>query len=92
MLIGPIWGDIPFRHDADIDPKTGLETTLKRLPFITPANVLGLPALALPMGVADGLATGIQIYAQRWREDVCLSTAEVIEAQVGRITPIDPRG
>lgn len=91
VLIGPTWADIPFLHDEDIDPENGLDTALGRVPFILPANVLGLPSLALPMGVADGLPTGIQIYGQRWREDVCLSTAETIEAQVGRITPIDPR-
>lgn len=91
VVIGPTWSEIPFLHDEDIDPDTGLDTTLRRTPFVLPGNVLGLPALAMPMGVADGLPTGIQIYAQRWRDDVCLLAAELIEAQVGRITPIDPR-
>lgn len=91
IIIGPIWADLPFPHDADLDPQTGLETTLQRLQFITPANLLGIPAVALPMGVTDGLPTGIQIYAERWREDVCLSTAEAIEATVGAVAPIDPR-
>lgn len=91
VVIGPIWADLPFLHDADLDPDTGVDTTLNRLQFITPANLLGIPAVALPMGVADGLPTGVQIYAERWREDVCLDTAEVIEAQVGSITPINPK-
>ncbi|MDZ7683909.1 MAG: amidase family protein [Gammaproteobacteria bacterium] len=72
VLIGPTWPDIPFLHDADIDPETGVETTLNRLQFITPGNLLGIPAVALPMGISEGLPTGIQIYADRWREDVCL--------------------
>ena len=90
IVIGPVWADLPFLHDEDVHPETGFETTLKRLQFITPANVLGLPSVALPMGVADGLPTGVQVYAERWREDVALEAAEVIEAAVGRITPIDP--
>lgn len=90
VLIGPTWADIPFLHDADIDPETGIDTTLNRLQFITPGNLLGIPAVALPMGVEEGLPTGVQIYADRWREDVCLDVAELLEAQVGRLTPIDP--
>jgi amidase len=91
LVIGPTWADLPFLHDADIDPDTGIETFQRRLQFITPANLLGLPAVALPMGVADGLPTGVQIYADRWREDLCLEAAGLIEARVGHITPIDPR-
>lgn len=90
VVIGPTWADLPFLHDADIDPESGVETTLKRLQFITPANLLGIPSVALPMGVADGLPTGVQIYADRWREDVCLDVAAAIEARVGRVAPIDP--
>jgi len=42
------------------------------------------------MGVADGLPTGVQIYADRWREDLCLLAAETIEAEIGQICPVDP--
>ena len=90
VVIGPTWADLPFLHDADLDPETGVETFRRRLQFITPGNLLGLPAVALPMGVADGLPTGVQIYADRWREDLCLEAASTIEARVGYITPIDP--
>ncbi|MEE4146590.1 MAG: amidase [Halieaceae bacterium] len=90
LVIGPTWADLPFLHDADIDPETGVETFQRRLQFITPGNLLGLPAVALPMAVVDGLPTGVQIYADRWREDLCLDAAGLIEARVGHITPIDP--
>jgi amidase len=90
LLIGPIWADLPFMHDEDLHPQTGFETTLNRLQFITPANLLGLPSVAVPTGVADGLPTGVQVYAERWREDVALDAAEVIERHLGRITPVDP--
>jgi amidase len=90
VTIGPTWADLPFLHDADLDPESGIEMTLKRLQFITPGNLLGIPSVALPMGVVDGLPTGVQVYAERWREDLCLEVASVIEARVGRITPIDP--
>ncbi|MCP5198755.1 MAG: indole acetimide hydrolase [Gammaproteobacteria bacterium] len=90
VVIGPTWTDLPFLHDADLDPVSGLDTTLGRLRFITPGNLLGLPAVALPMDVTDGLPSGVQIYAERWREDLCLEAASVIEAAVGTRAPIDP--
>lgn len=90
-VIGPTWGDLPFLHDADLDEATGVETLQKRLGFITPGNALGIPSIALPMGEQDGLATGIQIYADRWREDICFDAAAEIEQVVGHAMPIDPR-
>lgn len=90
VVIGPTWTQLPWPADADLDPETGVQLVLDTTRFITPANVLGLPAVALPTGVADGLPTGIQIYADLWREDLCLEAAEIIEAGVERPTPIDP--
>ena len=55
------------------------------------ASLLGLPALSVPTGVADALPTGVQLIASRFREDLILAAAEVIETSRDRITPIDPR-
>ena len=90
-MIGPTWTCTPWPADADLDPNTGLRTVEDTVRFITPGNALGLPSVALPMGVADGLPTGIQIYADRWREDLCLEAAGIVEAGVTCPTPIDPR-
>lgn len=90
IVIGPTWCDVQFEHDADIDPETGVATTLARLPFILPGNLLGIPGVAVPTGVADGLPTGVQVYADLWRDDLALDAAQVIEDALGTITPIDP--
>ncbi len=90
VAIGPTWTCLPWPVDADLRPEAGVQLTLATARFILPANVLGLPAVALPTGVADGLPTGIQIYADLWREDLCLDAAEIVEAGVETPTPIDP--
>lgn len=91
VAIGPTWACLPWPIDSDLAPgAAGLRTFIDTVPFITPGNVLGLPAVALPMGVDGGLACGIQIYADLYREDLCLHAAELIEAQVDAPTPIDP--
>ena len=90
VAIGPTWTRLPWPADADLDPETGLDLLVDTVRFITPGNVLGLPSVALPTGVADGLPTGVQIYADLWREDLCLEAAEIVEARVDASTPIDP--
>jgi len=54
------------------------------------APVLGIPALAVPVGTHGRLRPGVQILASRFREDLCLDAGEVIEAAEGIVTPIDP--
>jgi Asp-tRNA(Asn)/Glu-tRNA(Gln) amidotransferase A subunit family amidase len=63
---------------ADLDPQTGISLLLDTVKVITPGNVLGLPSVALPMGVVDKLPSVILIYADLWREDLCLEAAEII--------------
>jgi amidase len=89
VVVGPTWTRLPWPADADLEPG-GLELLVDTIRFITPGNALGLPSVALPTGTADGLPTGIQIYADLWREDLCLDAAEIVETGVGRPTPIDP--
>ncbi|MEZ5124766.1 MAG: amidase [Thermoleophilia bacterium] len=90
VVVGPTWTQLPWPVDADLDPETGVALTLATTRFILPANVLGLPAVALPMAVADGQPTGVQFYADLWREDLCLLAAETVESGVERCVPIDP--
>jgi len=92
VVVGPTWANDPFEHDADLDPDTGVDTSTDRLRFITPGNLLGLPSVCVPTGVtATGLAAGVQIYADKWREDLALEAAQAVEDRVGIITPTDPR-
>jgi len=53
--------------------------------------VLGLPAAVVPIGVADGLPTAVQLIGPRFREGWCLDAAAAIESRAGVQTPIDPR-
>jgi amidase len=50
---------------------------------LTAVPVLGLPALAVPTGIVDGLPMGVQLLAARFREDLCLAAGEAIEARAG---------
>ena len=90
VVIGPGWNNEPFLHGEDIMAGKQVATLNDRLSFIVPANALGLPVVALANGVADGLPVGVQVYADHWREDLCLTAAAIVEAASTPITPIDP--
>ena len=90
VVIGPTWTQLPWPVDADLAAGTGLALLHNTTKFITPGNVLGFPSVALPMDVVDDMPTGIQIYSDLWREDLCLDVAELLESEVDAMVPIDP--
>ena len=51
--------------------------------YISAINVLGLPSVVTPIGLAAGRPTGAQLIASRYREDLALDAAAAVEARVG---------
>jgi amidase len=91
VIIGPTWTQQPFSHGFDItSPETSMEV-LEMMRFVLPQNLLGIPAVCVPSGIADGLPTGVQITGRRFREDDCLAVGALLEDAFGILTPIDPR-
>lgn len=98
LILGPVSADPPYAHGFDT---TDVETSRKlwaanRMQYTI--NFLGLPSVAVPAGRTkaaagwpDGLPLGVQVIASRYREDLVLDAAEVIEATLGIATPIDPK-
>jgi amidase len=91
LIVGPTWTQPPFEHGFDIQDAESAMKVVELFRFVLPANLLGLPAVCVPTGVANGLPTGAQIIGDLFREDLCLNAAEAVEAAVGVLTPIDPR-
>ena len=52
---------------------------------------LGLPALAVSTGHVGQTPVGLQIVANRYREDLCLCAGDAVEARGTPPAPIDPR-
>ena len=90
LIIAPIGTDLPFEIGTDLTADA--VTTIHRAMRMAHAvNALGLPAVAAPVGIADGLPQAVQVIGPRYREDLCLDAAAAIEDRLGIITPIDPR-
>lgn len=90
LIVAPIYTDVPFEAGADLEDGRVAET-IRGMRMAISVNALSLPAVALPVGIGDGLPQVVQVIGPRYREDLCLDAAAAIEDRVGIITPIDPR-
>lgn len=89
LVLAPISSEPVYAQGFDIESAARTAALWRECATMMAVPVLGLPAMAVPTGVEDGLPMGVQIIAPRFREDLCLACAEAIEARAGTITPID---
>ncbi|MDX3763974.1 amidase [Streptomyces sp. AK02-04a] len=90
VIVSPVWSQPAFPHGWDAETPAQAQAVMELLRPVMPANLLGLPAATTPAGRVAGMPVGVQCMAAPFREDVALSTAAVIEAAVGRFTPVEP--
>jgi amidase len=89
LILAPIATEPPRLAGTDLDDGQ-VAVDIRTMRMAMAVNTLGLPAVAVPVGVADGLPQAVQIIGPRYREDLCLDTAQAIEERLGIITPIEP--
>lgn len=90
LIVGPVFTQPPFLVGYDSSSPDAAADVLDQLRVVVCANILGLPSVAVPVGIADGLPQGVQVIGDRYREDLCLDAAQAIEDALGIFTPIDP--
>jgi amidase len=88
VIVAPVFGSLPF---AARDSLADVAGTFARMSITSACNALGLPAVAAPGGLADGLPVGVQVIGAAFREHVCLRVAGEIESFAEVHTPVDPR-
>ncbi|HEX5590477.1 MAG TPA: amidase [Candidatus Limnocylindrales bacterium] len=90
LIVAPVCTALAFEVGTDRTVE-GVAAIVRAMRMAVAVNTLGLPAVALPVGVADGLPQVVQVISPRYREDACLDAAAAIEDRLGTPTPIDPR-
>lgn len=91
VIVLPVSAQLPFRDQQDQEDEATVRALFDAQRSLLAIPVLGFPSVAVPTGIAGRGPVGVQIVAGRFREDVCLAAAEVIEARAPALTPIDPR-
>ena len=90
LVVGPVSTEPPFEVGFDTTTAARAAEASRAQRLLVAVNLLGLPAVAVPTGRAGHVPLGVQVIGSRYREDLCLDAAEVIEARHGLPTPIDP--
>ncbi|MEU2791509.1 amidase [Streptomyces sp. NPDC007100] len=91
LLLGPVFTEPPFEPGLEARDQEGHARVQKAMRLCTATSFAGVPAVAVPTAVVDGLPYGVQLIGRAYREDLCLEAAEAVEARLGVFTPIDPR-
>lgn len=89
LIVAPICTDAPFESGKDLTTEE-VAAIVRGMRMALAVNALGLPAVALPVGIGDGLPQLVQVVGPRYREDLCLDAAQALEDRAGIITPIEP--
>ncbi|MEU7214947.1 amidase [Nocardia iowensis] len=90
LLLGPVSTELapPPMVPSDAEQH---ERMMGPVRLCTASSLVGAPAVAVPVGVFDGLPLGVQLIGAMYREDLCLAAADAIEQRFGVLTPIDVR-
>jgi amidase len=90
VLVMPVSGELPFpdqldtKDDASFARVWHAQLTQIAIPF------MGLPGLTVSTGLVGRVPVGVQVVAGRYREDLCLSAGEAIEAGGTPSSVVDP--
>ena len=88
LILGPVFHTQAFKVDADIESKESFFSILEGFRLNMSANVLGLPSVAVPVGISNDLPQGVQLIGPRFHEDLCLDAAQAVEDRLGIFTPV----
>ena len=83
IILAPVSLQPPLGHAEDIGDKNQYKKMEEFQRWLIATNFLGLPSVAVPTGIIDGLPTGVQLIGRRFHENQCLNVAQDIEDEVG---------
>ncbi|MEU3643867.1 amidase family protein [Lentzea sp. NPDC034063] len=84
VLLGPVSTIPSFEPDQDRRSSEALGEYFDALKLCEASSFVGVPSVAVPTGLRNGLPTGVQVISRMYREDLALDAAEVLE------TPLSP--
>lgn len=92
LLLCPVSGDLPFDQQLDVKSEAAFATVYEAQLTQRGLPVLGLPALSVATGYADGRPVGVQLVCGRYREDILLAAGGILETGGHNPCVSDPFG
>ena len=89
IILGPVSTMDPFVVGFDTEGPDAMRQLIRSFWLTELCNLLGLPSLALPLAVHDGMPMGVQLIARHFEEERIFNAARVIETSYPLSTPID---
>ncbi len=91
VVLGPVGARRIHTVSFDLGGPDNTDTLWHSHRLVLTVNLLGLPALALPVGRDDrGIPLGVQLIGNRYHESVLFEAGRLLEQVVGTLTPIGP--
>ncbi|ASU84163.1 indole acetimide hydrolase [Nocardiopsis gilva YIM 90087] len=90
LVLGPVFTEPPVPPGLESRDEAGHERVSTAMRLCSATSFVGVPAVAVPTGLAAGLPTGVQLIGRPYREDVCLDAAAAVEERLGVLTPTSP--
>jgi amidase len=91
VVLLPVSGELPFPSELDLQGEAGFERVWRAQLVMRATPAMGLPGLSVATNFVGTTPVGVQIVADRYREDLCLLAGAAIEERGAPPTPIDPR-
>lgn len=83
VVLGATFDELSVPVDHDIESLESFQRCARARTLCSVTSFLGLPAVAVPAGLARGLPRGVQLVAAWYREDLCLAAASEVERALG---------
>lgn len=79
VLVTPVCTTPSFEPDQDRRSPADLAAYFEAMRFCEASSFVGVPSVAVPTGLRDGLPAGVQVISRMYREDLALDAAGVLE-------------
>jgi amidase len=90
VIVIPVSAELPFENHLDMQGDAAFARVWRAQMPQLGLPYLGLQALTVSAGLLGRTPVGVQVVSGRYREDLCLSAGEAIEAAGTPPSPLDP--
>jgi amidase len=91
LILGPVFTEPPVEPGLESRGQEENARVQAAMRLCSATSLVGVPAVTVPTGVADGLPRGVQVIGGPYKEELCLDAAAAIEERLGTLTPKEPR-